>query len=269
MSFLYLKDIDATIRWVDLGHGDPILFLPGLSLPVGSGFTAVAADPSLQGRRSILLDYLGSGQSDHPKTFDYALNSHVKTIIDVLDHLNISSIDVVGHSMGGTVGIYLAMAHPERVSRLVVGEGNVEPGGGVMSLRVSQNGEAAFLNGGCATLLEDLRAKSKMGAAGADRLVAGWQKADPRGLFANAKALVDLPDETFDQFAALPMPKTFVFGGENLNGETTPDLPNPERLERHGIRPLVVPDAGHAMMLDNHAGFMTVLKTALGEVGHC
>lgn len=264
MSFLYLEDLDATIRWLDLGKGEPILFLPGLSMPVGPGFTAVATAPALQGRRSILLDYLGSGQSDHPKTFDYALESHADTIIRVLDHLNIPNIDIVGHSMGGTVGIYLAMAHPERVNRLIVGEGNIDPGGGVMSLRVSKDGQDAFLNGGCARLLHDLRSKAAAGNAGADRLFAGWQHADPRGLFQNAKALVDLPDETFDRFAALPMPKWFVFGGDNLNGQTTPDLPDRDRLERHGITPLFVPDAGHAMMLDNHAGFMAVLKTALG-----
>lgn len=264
MSFLYLEDFDASIRWFDFGSGEPILFLPGLSMPVGVGFTAVAADRVLQGRRKILLDYLGSGQSDHPVRFDYTLDSHVATILRVLDHLAISSVDVVGHSMGGTVGMFLAMAQPDRVRRLVVGEGNVDPGGGVMSLRVSQDGEDAFLNGGYTALLGALQAKARQGAGGADRLFAGWQHADPRGLYWNAKALVDLPDDIFDRFAALPMPKAFVYGAENLTGDVTPDVPDAERLKRHGITPLIVPDAGHAMMLDNHAGFMQVMAKALG-----
>ena len=264
MSFLYLEEFDATIRWVDIGSGAPILFLPGLSMPVAAGFAAVAADPALQGRRKILLDYLGSGQSDHPTGFDYALESHVKTVLRVLDHLNIPSVDLVGHSMGGTVGIFLALDQPDRVRSLLVGEGNVDPGGGVMSLRVSQDGQDAFLAGGYAALLNALQAKARQGAGGADRLFAGWQHADPRGIYGNAKALVDLPEDTFSRFAALPMPRTFVYGAHNLTGAFTPDVPDPDRLKAHGITPLTVPDAGHAMMLDNHAGFMKAVITSLG-----
>lgn len=263
MSFLYLPELDATIRWLDLGTGAPILILPGLSMPVGPSFAAVARDPALRDRRLILLDYLGSGLSDHPKGFDYALESHVATIVRVLDHLGVSGVDLVGHSMGGTVGIFLALAHPDRVRRLVVGEGNVDPGGGVMSLRIAEKGAHAFRTEGYAKLMSDLRSKATNGAAGADRLFAGWQHADPRGLYGNARALVDLPEDTFDRFASLPMPKTFVFGEKTLADGPTPDVPDPDRLVRHGVTPEVVPDAGHAMMLDNHDGFMAVLDRAL------
>lgn len=264
MSFLYLPEFDASVRWYDSGQGAPIVFLPGLSMPVGQGFLAVAADPALAHRRCILIDYLGSGLSDHPTGFDYAMSSHAAVILRVLDHLDIQSVDIVGHSMGGTVGIQLALDHPSRVTSLVVGEGNVEPGGGMMSLRVSQDGEAAFLDGGYAALMSDLRAEARAGGGGPDRLVAGWQHADPKGLYANARALVDLPQDYFVQFAALPVPKTFVFGANNL-GTPTPDTPDPDRLKQHGITPAVVENAGHAMMLDNHAGFIDVLTSALNR----
>nr|WP_281496024.1 alpha/beta hydrolase [Marivita sp. S6314] len=262
---MYLDEYDAAIRWLDIGTGDPILFLPGLSMPVAPGFAAVAADPALHGRRCILLDYLGSGQSDHPKGFNYALSAHAATIIRVLDHLGIQSIDVVGHSMGGTVGIVLALTHPDRVRRLIVGEGNIEPGGGLMSLRVSQKGKAAFLADGYPSLMSNLRQKAIAGAVGADRLVSGWRQADPVGIYANAKALVDLPGDFFDRFVSLAMPKSFVLGEQNLGNTPTPDTPDPERLKAHGIAPLIVADAGHAMMLDNHRGFMEVLVTALQD----
>ena len=247
------------------GEGAPVLFLPGLSMPVASGFAAVAADPVLAGRRCILLDYLGSGQSDHPTGFDYALASHAGVIAQVLEHLGFERLDVVGHSMGGTVGIQLALDHPDLVRRLVVAEGNVDPGGGVMSLRVSQDGEAAFLNGGYERLMESLRGKARDGAGGPDRLVAGWQQADPRGLYANAKALVDLPDDYLSRFAACPAEKHFVYGAKSLGPAPTPDTPAAERLEKLGISTHVIADAGHAMMLDNHAGFVAVLEKVLGK----
>ncbi|MFP7672612.1 alpha/beta fold hydrolase [Marivita sp. S0852] len=263
MSFLRLDAYDATIRWLDLGAGDPILFLPGLSMPVCATFAAVAADPALHGRRCILLDYLGSGQSDTPCDFEYSLGCHVDTVIAVLDHLGISGIDVVGHSMGGTVGICLALSHPHRVRRLIVGEANVDPGGGLMSLRITEAGEDVFLASGHRALLADLRGKARLGSAGADRLAAAWQTADPRGLYRNARALVDLPKDFFDRFAALEMPKAFFLGEKSLRWGTTPDTPAPERLRSNGITPLIIPKAGHSMMLDNPSEFMGMLRSAL------
>lgn len=263
MNALYFPEFGAAIRWYDSGKGAPVLFLPGLSMPVAPGFLAIAADPALAGRRCILLDYLGSGQSDHPSDFDYALSSHAGVIARVLEHLNLGPVDVVGHSMGGTVAIALASARPDLVARLIVAEANVDPGGGLMSLRVAQDGEDAFLTSGYRALLDDMRDKARSGAGGADRLAAGWQLADPKGLFANAKALVDLPENTFDRFVTLPMPKAFVFGALSLGSGDTPDTPNPERFADAGVATFVVPDAGHAMMLDNHAGFIDVLSKAL------
>jgi pimeloyl-ACP methyl ester carboxylesterase len=265
VTHLYIPEYDATVRWLDIGSGAPVLLLPGLSMPVAPGFAAIAADPALAGRRCIMLDYLGSGQSDHPTGFDYALASHAEVIVRVLTHLGLGPVDMVGHSMGGTVGIQLALDHPDLVRRLVVAEGNVDPGGGMMSQRVSRDGEAAFLTAGYDHLLWSLRSKARDGAGGADRLVAGWQQADPVGLYANAKALVDLPDDYLDRFAAGPAEKHFVFGANSLGPEPTPDTPRPERLEALGITPHVIPDAGHAMMLDNHAGFVAVLAKVLEE----
>ena len=265
MTHLFLPEYHATVRWYDIGSGAPVLFVPELSMPVAPGFAAVAADPALAGHRCILLDYLGSGQSDHPTGFDYALASHAGVIARVMKHLGLGPVDVVGHSMGGTIGIQLALDHPDLVRRLMVAEGNVDPGGGRMSQRISKDGEAAFLNGGCDHMLERLRSKARDGAGGADRLVAGWQQADPRGLYANAKALVDLPEDYFERFASCRTEKHFIFGANSLGPEPTPDTPSLERLEAGGITPHVIPHAGHVMMLDNHAGFVAVLKQVLGE----
>lgn len=263
MNALFLPEWDATIRWYDNGSGAPILFLPGLGMPVAADFLAVAADPVLVGRRCILVDFLGSGQSDHPTGFDYALNSHAAVIARVLEHLGTGPVDVVGHSMGGTVAIVLAQTCPQLVSRLIVAEANVDPGGGLMSLRISRDGEQAFLNTGYAALLDSLRSKVRDGAGPVDRIVAGWQVADPKGLFANAKALVDLPSDMFDGFAGLAIPKTFVYGDRSIGPEPTPDTPDRRRLDEAGIPTFTVPDAGHAMMIHNHAGFMDVLSKAL------
>ncbi len=58
------------------------------------------------------------------------MENHAETVASILDHENIKSAIVVGHSMGGTVAIILAISRPDLVSKLIVGEGNIVPGGG-------------------------------------------------------------------------------------------------------------------------------------------
>jgi pimeloyl-ACP methyl ester carboxylesterase len=59
------------------------------------------------------------------------------------------------------------------------------------------------------------------------------------------------------QFLALSIPRTFIFGEENL--------PNPEveRLSSEGIHVCVVEKAGHDMMSDNPNGFAQAIVAAL------
>lgn len=264
MGFLRIEQIDATLRWLDMGSGRPLVVLAGISMPVLPGFAAVAADPALSGRRRILLDCAGAGQSDHPGRFDYSLDSHAAVVAAVLDHLGCGPADFLGHSMGGSIAIRLAAIRPDLVSRLVVAESNLFPGGGVMSSRIAGLGRAAFLRSEYADLLEELRDKARSGVGWADRLWSGWRIADPNGLFANAEGLVNLSDDFYDTFRSLPVPKTFVYGERNF-GAGAPDTPDPERLKADGIAVSVIPGAGHAMMLDNHAAFVQALSTALAE----
>ena len=131
MKHLYLEEYDAFIRYYDIsGEGETLVFLPGLSVASIANFLSVTTNPKLQIHRSIMVDYLGSGYSDHSVKFSYDMEDHAETVAYILEHENITSAIVVGHSMGGTVAIMLAISRPDLVSKLIVGEGNLVPGGG-------------------------------------------------------------------------------------------------------------------------------------------
>jgi 3-oxoadipate enol-lactonase len=69
-------------------------------------------------RRVVAYDHRGHGDSPAPPG-DASLQDLVDDVVALLDRLWIAQVDVVGVSLGGTVGLGLAAAHPERVRSLV------------------------------------------------------------------------------------------------------------------------------------------------------
>ncbi len=265
MSSLYLSEWDAIIRWQDTGLGHPLIFLPGISLPAAASFFTVCADPRLKGRRCITIDFLGSGLSDSGTDFSYSPADHARAIAQILDHLGLSDCDFVGLSMGGSVGIALAIHRPDLVGRLMVAEGNIEPGGGGLTNHVNQYGAKAFVEHGHADLVSSTRDKGISGNVRAALLAGGWSIADPAAMYANANTLVNLPKTFRDEFLALEIPITFAYGAKShpdATGSSGPDTPDPAMLHANGIATVTIPDAGHGMETDNPAGLVDAVLDA-------
>lgn len=268
MNSLHLPEWNAFIRWHEVGQGAPILCLPGLSMPAVGSFLAMVTRPAFAGRRIIMLDYLGSGRSDTSSDFDFSLASHARSIAAVLEHLGLTSVDIIGHSMGGSVAIQLALDRPDLVGHIVLGEANVTSGGGEMTRSIAQGGLPAFLGTGHAALIADL---TKAGHGGKDRaafLAGSWSQADPRGLYENSAMLVDLPEGFADRYLALPHAKTFVYCDQthpHSAGGTMPDAPDPVWLSDKGVAIVTVPDAAHSMFLDNPGGAAPLIAGALAD----
>jgi pimeloyl-ACP methyl ester carboxylesterase len=69
--------------------------------------------------RVIAPDLTGFGLSEKPDR-DYSLEALAGWLGKFLDALKLDRVTLVGHSMGGTISLLFALAHPERVSKLVV-----------------------------------------------------------------------------------------------------------------------------------------------------
>ena len=82
MQRLYLEAWDAFIRWHAVGSiGEPVIYLPGLSMSSVSSFLPVAAHRLMGGKTGIMLDYIGSGVSDHSDSFSFSLKAHAETCL--------------------------------------------------------------------------------------------------------------------------------------------------------------------------------------------
>ncbi|NVO04528.1 MAG: alpha/beta fold hydrolase [Rhodoferax sp.] len=73
-----------------------------------------------QDHHVVRLDVAGFGLSGPDPGADYSDAAEVRRLLSLLDTLDLPSVVLVGHSLGGRVAWNFAAAHPERVSKLVL-----------------------------------------------------------------------------------------------------------------------------------------------------
>ena len=103
---------------MEAGTGPPVLAIHGLGGTKGSFLPTVA---SLSDRfRVVAVDLPGFGDSDKPIGASYDPRFFAEAIIDLLEALELERVDLIGNSLGGRVGLEVALRAPERVRRLAL-----------------------------------------------------------------------------------------------------------------------------------------------------
>lgn len=105
------------LSYLDSGTGLVVLFIHGI---LGSHRSwAQLIDRIDDNHRVIVPDLFGHGESAKP-VGDYSLGAHAATMRDLLDHLGIERVTLVGHSLGGGIAMEFGYLFPQRVERLVL-----------------------------------------------------------------------------------------------------------------------------------------------------
>jgi len=241
------------MRYHDLpGDGPPLIVVHGLGCASSCDYPTVAADPALCGRRMLLVDLLGSGFSDRPAEFGYTVSDHAGCIVALVEQLDLSPVDVFGHSMGGAIAITAATRLSGRLRRLVVGEPNLEPGGGAFSRDLAAIAEDDHFVEHHRAIAEAAR------AAGNDIWAASMLGTAPRAILREAASLVAGRDPSWrSMLLGLSEPRTLVVGERSL------PYMDADGLSEAGIRVEIVAGAGHSMAWDNPAGLARAIAIAL------
>lgn len=107
----------ARIHYQEAGSGPVVILLHGLGGDMSNWAMTVA--PLAQKYRVIVPDQIGFGRSDKPM-----LNYRIGTMVDFLDgfykELKIERATLVGNSLGGWISAAFALAHPQKVDRIVL-----------------------------------------------------------------------------------------------------------------------------------------------------
>lgn len=112
-------DHELAVHYLDCGSGPTILFLHGFNGGCGL-WKPNLEDLAEQGFRCLAPDLPGWGDTIAPEGFTFQMPGLVEWLCRFLDRHTSGPIMVVGHSFGGAAALHLALAHPDRVSRLVL-----------------------------------------------------------------------------------------------------------------------------------------------------
>lgn len=117
MPYQQVGNITLYYEWHGNEQAPPLVCINGLLADTTSWALQL---PDLGAHFRILLyDCRGQGKSDAPAD-DYTPAQHVADLLGLLDALQVPAAHLVGLSHGGTIAMQVAIAHPERVDRLVL-----------------------------------------------------------------------------------------------------------------------------------------------------
>jgi len=107
----------AKIHYIEAGSGPVVILLHGLGGSTANWAPTIG--PLAQKYRVIVPDQIGFGKSDKPM-----LNYRVATLVDFLDgfykQVGVQKASLVGNSLGGFTAAAFALAHPEKVDKLIL-----------------------------------------------------------------------------------------------------------------------------------------------------
>ncbi|HMI08675.1 MAG TPA: alpha/beta fold hydrolase [Flavobacterium sp.] len=101
------------------GDGKPLLILHGY-LGMSDNWKTLSTQYAAQGFQVHALDLRNHGRSFHSEEFTYP--AMVRDIFNYCTEYKLDTIDLIGHSMGGKVGMFFAMTHPEKLEKLIIAD---------------------------------------------------------------------------------------------------------------------------------------------------
>lgn len=252
------------------GTGPALLLLHGFT---GSQATWTPYLDAWQGFSLIAVDLLGHGRSDSPLDLDrYRMERCVEDLITLLDVLAVPHVALLGYSMGGRVALHLALHAPQRLSALILE--SASPGIADATARAARVRSDAAL----ATLIEEegieafvdrwqalplFATQTRLPLAVREALRRQRLKNDPQGLANSLRELgTGMQEPVLPRLAEMRRPVLLLAG--------TLDAAYCDHARRMAAvlpcrRLEIVPDAGHAIHLEQPMLFAGAVRTFLLE----
>jgi len=203
-------------------------------------------------QHSILtIDLPGFGGSSKPTNFSYDMSDQALVVHRLLQKLRLNKVHIIGHSLGGAVGVLLCLKYPKGIRSLINLEGNLTNGDCDWSRRIANQSWQRWRKSGYSQMT---RAFSK-----GELLSHSWGQMTPNAIYKSSVSLVQWSDsgKLLKNFLKLKIKKHYIYGSKNRTILTA-------RLLRKNRIPMTeISKSGHCMMLDNPQEFYQKLLTLL------
>lgn len=272
----------VSVRGVDVAYVDsggdkpPLVFVHGLSSY--TGFWEYQIPYFAATHRVLALDLPGYGASARPDA-PYTPPWYADMLGEWMTAVGIDRAAIVGHSMGGQIGLTFALAHPERVERLALAApaGLERFGSGAARWSKDWWTEDRAMRAG----EEEVRANFvamvfNRTDAGVERLIEERVRLGKSPAFAGtsvavARSIAGMFDHpVWERLPTIAVPTLIVFGSDDrmipnpvFTGGRTRTLAEAGAARIPGAKLVMVPDAGHTVQHDAPAAFNAALDEFL------
>jgi pimeloyl-ACP methyl ester carboxylesterase len=216
-----------------------LVLLHGLGATSGMWYPIVGT--LAEHHRVRAVDVMGEpGRSRYEGVPIDSMDELVAWLAETFDLLELSAADLCGHSSGGHLALRFALAHPERVRRLVL----LDPALAFAPFRPEF--EQFARNHDLHPSFDGARAMFAPGVPGSGQVREAYLDLLARGA-AHFPASPIVTPQLRDALPRLPVPTLVVLAGESTVHD--PDTAA-ETAQRVGARAVLVPGAGHALVAD-------------------
>ncbi len=238
MSAILLES--SIVHYEVLGRGRPVIFLHGW---VGSWKYWIASmQVTSTSFRAYALDLWGFGDTAHNES-RYTLDEQVKLLGAFLNELGIGKIAIVGHGLGGLVGMKFATLFREKVDRVMA-----------VNCPLSYDAVSSRLRTNSPQDLSDWLSNRTPEASTA---LSDASKADIKAIAASMTGLQS--DNLFGNFRNMDVPCLLVYGEK----DQAISLPTYEAATSTFTHQVVLEGSGHFPMIEETVKFNRLLTDFL------
>lgn len=254
MDFKY-KDIN--INYQIFGEGKPLLLLHGwmacieAMAPIYQFFS--------KNRKVIVLDFPGQGGKSDTLVEAWGVPEYAEMVHKFMKDLQIEGADVIGHSFGGRVIIYLAAKYEKLFDKIILTDA-----AGIKPRRNLKNRLKVFSFKLSKYLLKMFTSKEKFDEK-VDKLRKKYSSSDYSKLDSNImretfKNVINL--DLTDKLSQITRPTLLVWGENDKDTPLYMAKIMEKKIKDSGI--VVLENAGHFSYLDNSAQYLRVAEVFLG-----
>lgn len=241
-------------------HVGTILYIHGLG-ESSLCFESLIQDERLGAWSHLVPDLEGYGKSlwpDRPKNLEH----HADSLAGWLQRRKTDKVIILGHSMGGVIGLILSEKYPELVQAFINVEGNISLEDCTFSSKAASYSIEDFQNYGFDAIRESIYSDGLKDSA-LRGYYASLRLCQPLTYYINSKDLVELSRtaQLASRLGALEIPKLYLLGNPRGTGEFSRSM-----LDAAGVEWRSIEDAGHWPFIDKPTVFVDEMLSFLNQL---